>query len=171
MIRIAAVAAAIAVLSGCGYHVAGRGDLLPKTVKTIAVPAFGNVTTQHKLAERLPADITREFIARTRYTIVAEPDRADAVLTGAVVNQFAYTSVADPSTGRSTGVLVSVVIQVTLTERATGKVLFTRPGMEVRERYEISVDPKVYFDESEVAMQRLSRDVARSVVSAVLENF
>lgn len=171
MMRLAALAGAMAVLSGCGYHVAGRGDLLPKTIKTIAVPAFGNVTTQYKLAERLPADITREFIARTRYAIVAEPDRADAVLTGAVTNQFAYTSVADPASGRSTGVLVSVVIQVTLTERETGKVLFTRPGMEVRERYEISVDPKAYFDESEVAMQRLSRDVARSVVSAILENF
>jgi hypothetical protein len=43
--------------------------------------------------------------------------------------------------------------------------------MEVHERYEISVDPKAYFDESSVAVDRLARDVARSVVSAVLENF
>ncbi len=43
--------------------------------------------------------------------------------------------------------------------------------MDVRERYEVSVDPTVYFDESEVAMRRLSRDVAQTVVSAILENF
>lgn len=171
MTRIAAVLAVAALGSGCGYHVSGRADMLPKTIKTIAVPAWGNVTTRYKLAEALPADITREFISRTRYTIVAEPERADAVLAGAVVNQFAYPAVADPASGRATGMLVVVYLQVTLTERSTGAVLFTRPSMEVRERYEISVDPKAYFDESETAMQRLSRDVARSVVSAILEQF
>jgi hypothetical protein len=169
--RAAALLAILAMAPGCGYRVAGRGDLLPKTITTIAVPAFGNVTTRYKLAERLPADITREFLSRTRYAIVADPERADAVLTGAVVNQFAYPVVADPVSGRATGVLVSVVLQVTLTERATGAVLFSRPGIDFRERYEIAVDPQAYFDESEMAMQRLSRDVARSVVSAILENF
>ena len=58
-----------------------------------------------------------------------------------------------------------------LTDRTDNKVLLDRPHFEVRERYEISIDPRAYFDESDVALQRLSRDVARSVVSAVLENF
>jgi hypothetical protein len=58
-----------------------------------------------------------------------------------------------------------------LTDRASGKVLFTRPNMEVRERYEISIDQTQYFEESETALERLSRDVARSVVSAVLSGF
>jgi hypothetical protein len=166
-----ALLAAAALLAGCGYHVAGRGDLLPKAIKTIAVPAFSNVTTQYKLAERLPADITREFIERTRYRVVADPREADAVMGGAVTNFFSYPIVADPVTGRATGVQVVVVLQISLRERAGGTVLFDRPGMEVRERYEISVDPKAYFDESETAVMRLSRTVARSVVSAVLENF
>ena len=43
--------------------------------------------------------------------------------------------------------------------------------MTMRERYEISIDPRAYFDESEAAMLRVSRDAARSVVSAILENF
>ena len=72
---------------------------------------------------------------------------------------------------RRSGAQVIVILQVTLTDRSDGKVLFSRPNLEVRERYEISVDAKTYFEESDVAMDRLSRDVARSVVSAVLENF
>ena len=52
-----------------------------------------------------------------------------------------------------------------------GKVLFNRPNLEFRDRYEISVDPKQYLDESQAALSRLSRDVARTVVSAILENF
>jgi hypothetical protein len=157
--------------TGCGYHVAGRADLLPKQWKVIAVPAFGNVTTRYKLAERLPADVTRELISRTRYKVVADPSYADAILSGAVVNFLSYPTIFDPVSGRATGIQVIVVMQVTLTERVTGKVLYTRPNMEVRERYEISVDPKAYFDESDAALERLSKDAARALVSAVLEKF
>jgi hypothetical protein len=168
---MAAVLALLTALTSCGYRVAGRGDLLPPTVRSIAIPAFGNITPRYKLAERLPADIGREFINRTRYRVVANPEEADAVLRGSVASFSAFPTVADPASGRATGVMVVVVLQVSLTERATGRVLFQRPGMEVRERYEISIDPTAYFDESESAIQRLSRDAARSVVSAVLEDF
>lgn len=159
------------LVSGCGYHVAGRGDLLPKNIKTIAVPAFGNVTTRYMLSRLLSEDITREFIERTRYAVVADPGKADAVLTGTVVNAFAVPTTVDPVTGRATGIQAVVTLQLTLTDRATGKVLWNRPSADFRERYQIAIDPSQYFDESSTAMIRLSKDVARSVVSGVLEQF
>jgi hypothetical protein len=162
---------ALALATSCGYHVAGKANLIPKNIKTIAVPEWGNVTRRYKLSEGVTAEVTREFISRTKYHIVASPNQADAILTGAVINFFSYPTVFDPVTGRASGVEVIVVLQMKLTDRTTNKVLLDRPNFEVRERYEISVDPRAYFDESDVAVQRLCRDVARSVVSAVLENF
>ena len=50
MRRLAPVIALVILLSGCGYHVAGRGDLMPKTMKTISVQPFGNRTMLYKLA-------------------------------------------------------------------------------------------------------------------------
>jgi RNase P/RNase MRP subunit p29 len=158
-------------LAGCGYHVGGKADLLPKTVKTIAIPTFGNLTTRYKISDRLGSAISREFLTRTRYQIVADPNEADATLSGSVLNYVAFPTVVDQVTGRAAGVQISVMLQVNLTDRASGKVLFTRPNMEVRERYEISIDQAQYFEESETALERLSRDVARSVVSAVLSGF
>ena len=171
--RVAAAAALVlaALGAGCGYHLAGRADLMPKTIKTIAVPAFMNGTTRYKLARLLPSDITREFISRTRYAIVPDPADADAVLTGVLANFAAYPTVSDPVSGRATAVQVVVTLNLQLTERATGRVLFARNGTEFRERYEISLDPKAYFDESGTAVDRVSRDVARTVVTAILENF
>jgi hypothetical protein len=163
--------AALISLVSCGYHVGGKADLLPKRIKTIAVPAFGNVTVRYKVSDRLAAAITRELISRTRYQVVADPNQADAVLTGAVTNFMAYPTIFDPVTGRASGVQVILFMQVYLTDRSTGAAIFQRPQMEFRERYEISVDQRAYFDESDMAMDRLSRDVARSVVSAILENF
>ena len=167
--RLAPLALILAALAGCGYHVSGHGDLMPKTVKTIAIQPFGNLTTRYKLARTLPSDIGREFISRTRYKIVSDPNQADAVLTGTLNNFVAYPTIS--ANGRSTVVEAIVTLRVTLTNRATGAVLFTRNGAEFRERYEISIDPKAYFDESGTAMDRLSRSVARSVVSAILEAF
>jgi RNase P/RNase MRP subunit p29 len=164
-------AAAALFFASCGYHVAGRGSRLPTAVKTIAVPAFQNSTMRYKLSDQLTAAIARELIERTRYTVVADPNEADAVLTGAVLNFAAYPTVIDTATSRATGMLALVNLQVNLTERASGKLLFSRPAWEVRERYEISADPATYFEESGAAMERLSRDVARSVVSAILEDF
>ena len=157
--------------AGCGYHVAGRGDLLPRTIHTIAIPAFGNSTTRYRLTERMPAAIAREFIARTRYRVVTDMNTADAVLQGSVVTYNSYPVLFDPVTSRASTVQVSVYLDIMLRERATGTVLFSRSRMEFRERYEISVDQRAYFDESDAALDRLTADVARSMVSAILEKF
>lgn len=163
---------ALVFLPSCGYHVStGRATLLPKTIHTIAIPAFANVTTKYHISDALSAAITREFISRTRYQIISDPAQADAVLAGAVVNFFAFPAIFDASTGRATSVQALVILQVSLRERATGAILYNQPNLEFRERYTISVDSRAYFDESTIAMDRLSRDVARTVVSAILENF
>lgn len=158
-------------VSGCGYHVSGQGDLLPKTIKTIAVPAFGNATTRYQLARLLPEDIAREFISRTRYRVVADPAQADAVLTGTIGNAYAYPTTLDPTSGRATAAQMGVTMQLTLTDRATGMVIWSRPSYDFHERYEISLDPQKYFDESGPAMIRLSRDVAQDMVTSILEKF
>lgn len=159
------------LLSSCGYHVAGKAGLVPERIHTLAIPEFGNVTRRYKVSEGITNAVTREFISRTRFHIVADPSQAEAILTGAVINFLSYPTVVDPASGRAAGVQVVVILQVKLTDRSDNKVLFERQNFEVRERYEISIDPRAYFEESDVAMDRLSRDVARSVVSAVLENF
>ena len=165
-----ALALVALVLCGCGYRVAGHTDALPSTIQTIAVPAFGNVTNRYRLSERLPGAISREFLSRTRYKVIGDVDQADAVLRGAVTNYYSFPNVTDQTSGRAAGIQVTVVLQATLTDRA-GKVLFTRPAMEFRQRYEIAVDQTQYLEESDIALDRLSKDVARTLVSSVLEAF
>lgn len=172
MNRLASVATlGFALLcGGCGYRVAGRADALPKNIKTIAIPAFGNATTLYHLADRLPADITREFISRTRYRVVTDPAAADAVLRGSVLKYYSYATTLDPVTSRASSALISVSISLTLTDRVTGKVIYSR-NLDAHERYEVSPKSDTYFEESNAALGRISRDVARGAVSAILEKF
>lgn len=157
--------------SACGYHTAGHADLVPKTVHTIAIPAFSNQTVRYKLTDQLPQAIAREFIARTHYRIVSDVDTADAVLTGSVLTYTSFPTVFDPTTGRASAVEVHVTMRLELVERATGKKLYTRPNFEMRERYQISIDPAAFFEESDAALARASEQTAQQVVSSILDNF
>lgn len=171
------------MMTGCGYHVGGKADLLPKTLHTVYVPAFTNVSQRYTLTDRLPEAISREFIARTRYKPVPRIEDADAILRGAVTNYYAYPIISDPQTGRATSLQMGVTMQISLIDRLTGKVLYNRQGLDVRQRYEIAPvvantttsvplpTPNTYFDESEAGLERLSREVARTVISALLEAF
>ena len=159
-------------LGSCGYHVAGKADLVPKDVHTIAITPFTNASVKYKLSDSLPEAISREFITRTRYKPVNDPTQADAVLTGNVVRYVAYPTIINQATGRTSGLTIIVVLNVSLIERATGKVIFARPSYEAHQRYELSTtDNYQYFDESGAGLQRLSKDVARDLVTSILENF
>jgi Lipopolysaccharide-assembly len=157
--------------ASCGYHTSGHSNLLPKTAKTICIPAFANATVHYNVTDQLPEAIAKEFIARTRYHIVSDPDTADLVLRGTVLNYIAGVTVIDPVTGRGTAANLDVFLKIELTERATGKVLYSRPSMDARERFEVSENEQQYFDESGPAVERLAKFVAEQVVSAILTSF
>jgi hypothetical protein len=169
--RAAGLFVAAVLGASCGYHTGGHAELLPATAHTIAIPAFTNNTTRYKLTDELPEAIAREFAARTRYHIVSDPATADMVLTGTVLSYRASPTVYDPTTGRASAIELYAVLRVNLSERTTGKLLFSRPNYEVRERYQISVDPTAFFEESDSALARASKEVARLVVSSILDNF
>ena len=159
------------LLNACAYRFAATDTVVPKTVHTIAIPAFNNLTVRYKLTDQLPEAISREFLTRTRYKVVSDPNTADAILRGAVVNYAFFPTIFDPANGRAAYAELHVTLSVTLTERATGKVLFDRKNFDVRETYQISPNATQYFEESDPALKRAGQQVARSVVSAVLENF
>ncbi len=149
----------------------GKADLMPASVRTIAIPPFSNVSARYTLVDQLPQAIGREFSSRSRFVIVPKVQEADAVLQGAVNSASSLPTIYDPTSGKATSVAVFVTITVTLTDQKTGKILYSRPNWQIREDYQLAVDPHQFFDESGPALDRLCEDVARDVVSAVLENF
>ena len=76
----------IASAAGCGYHVAGRSNALPKSIHVIAVPALENKTTTYRIEQRLTAATVHEFLAKTTYRVISDPANGDAVLRGKVLS-------------------------------------------------------------------------------------
>jgi outer membrane lipopolysaccharide assembly protein LptE/RlpB len=170
--KIFALASVLLLLSGCGYHTTGsRSVKLPADVHTIAIPAFVNKTPQYKVEQLLTQALVREFVSRTNYHIVNDTSpEADATLSGIVTSASLNPVTYDSQTGRASSAMVTVGMNVVLTAR-NGDVLWQNPNYTFREQYQISREVSSFFEESNPALQRLSRDFARTLVSSVLEAY
>jgi outer membrane lipopolysaccharide assembly protein LptE/RlpB len=165
------LATVAAIAGGCGYHVAGRSDSLPKNIHVIAVPALENKTTSYRIEQRLTTATVHEFLVKTSYRVVADPAKGDAVLRGKVLSLEAAPLLFDTATGRATTMLVTVKCEITFEERETGKVLYHTDNFLFRNEYEISTDVKSFFEEQDPALDRLAQDFAARLVAAVTENY
>jgi outer membrane lipopolysaccharide assembly protein LptE/RlpB len=156
---------------GCGYHTGGHAVTLPTDLHTIAIPAFVNQTQTYKVEQQLTAAVVREMVTRTHYHIVnAENDEADATLHGTVLSTSSSPLTYDSQTGRASSVLVVVSMKVSLVDRQ-GKVLYENPSYLFREEYQVSHELSSFFEEDSPALERLSREFARTLVSNILEGF
>ncbi len=167
----APVALLCLALCGCGYHAAGKADLLPTDIQTIAIPDFQNLAQSYKLDQRITQAVVHEFLGRTRYHIVNSPGRgADATLIGKVLYSYVYPLTYDTQTGRVATVEVAIGASVTLSDRS-GRVLYTNANYSFQDQYQLSQDVAEFFQEESPALDRLSRDFARTLVSNILEGF
>ena len=147
--------------AGCGYHVAGHNNSLPKSIHVIAVPAMENKTTT--------------------YRVVSDPNASDAVLRGKIlsVEILPLTFISGPAGSeipssnnvQATSMLITMKCEITFTDRATGKVLFHTDNYVFRNEYELSSDIKTFFQESDPAFERMSQDFASRLVASVTENY
>jgi len=165
-----AIAPALMTL-GCGYHTAGKASRLPQGVHTIAIPTFVNQTQTYRIEQVLTEAVLREFNSRTNYRVSnALNDSADASLRGVVVSTSLVPVTYDSRTGRASSVLVTVNLNVNLADHK-GAVIFANPNYVFREQYQISLEISSFFEEESRAVERISRDFARTLVSNILEAY
>ena len=174
MNRLAAlmVLATLVSAAGCGYRVAGQTSrTLPPSIRTIAVPAFDNQTLTFKIEQALTTAVVHEFLTRTRYRVQASTEGSDATLRGTIKSIYSSPVLFNPESGRTTEVLLTVSLSIHLISNSTGESLFEANDWIYREPYQVSQDPAIYFGENQPALERLSRQVAGSLVSALMEGF
>jgi len=158
--------------SGCGYRMGSRAvPGLPRAIRSIAVPTFQNDTFRFKIEQTLTAAVIRELLTRTSYRVQSQEEGSDALLKGVVTAIYSSPIVFDPNSGRTTEVLITVSMRVTLEDAASHQVLYEANDLVYREPYQVSTDPATYFGEDQLAIERLSRRVAASLVSTLIGNF
>jgi hypothetical protein len=167
----------LAVLSqvSCGYSLAGRGSFLPAYIKRIGIPLFTNSTTVFNLDQRVTDKVRSEFIGRGKYTIVPEQTGVDAVLIGTITG-VTLTPAAFNQQQQATRYALAMNGSVEFKDLHTNKTLWANSSMSYREEFDVpaspnTLDTQTFFGQDANALDRLSNEFARALVSAILEAF
>jgi outer membrane lipopolysaccharide assembly protein LptE/RlpB len=137
-------------------------------VHRISVPLFENRTEQPEIAQRLTEQVTNEMIGRG--VTVGGAERADALLQG-TVNSYTSVPVGIGTDGRATRYEIVIQVQGELRDLRDETVLWKDEHFLFRRQYDVDPDEATSIDRSIVAIEQVSRDLARSMVAAILEGF
>ncbi len=161
--------------ASCGYALAGRGSFLPEYIKTLGIPMFGNATPYQSVEQVFTQKIRLEFQSSRRYTVVPSDEGVDGVVRGEIqsINLQPVGLNDQQLASRSR---VTVMVKVKFEDVKEGKTLWENPALSFSDEYELAnpssgQDVSAFVGNDRVAMDRLSTDFARSVVSAILEAF
>jgi hypothetical protein len=160
---------------GCGYSLAGRGSFLPAYVRTLGVPTFANHTVVFNLETMLTQKVRSEFIGRGKFQILPEATGVDALLSGEVVAVNIQPASFTPNQLASR-YAITMVAKIELRDMRENKVLWENPSVTFRQEYDATggravIDPAAFFQQDTNALERLSTEFARTIVSAILEAF
>jgi hypothetical protein len=142
---------------------------------TIGVPPFANRTPVFNLETQLTEKVRSEFIGRGKYKILPEPAGADAVLTGVVVSVTSEPT-AFNANNLASRFMLTMMANVELRDLKENKVLWQNPGLVFRQDYDVqtgtaALDPAAFFGQDTNALERMTTEFARTIVSAILEAF
>ena len=164
------------VSAGCGYALAGRGSFLPDYIRTVGIPQLENASTFFQVEQVLTEKIRTEFIGRGRYTVIPDAAGADAVITGAVTS-ISVQPVGFTEQQLASRYLFTLTMRVQFTDSATSQVLWSNDSLVFREEYELTtrsntaLEGSSFLSQERNAFDRISDDIARTVVTAILEAF
>jgi hypothetical protein len=170
-----ALAAGVGAAS-CGYALAGRGSFLPDYIRTLGIPMFGNATPYQTVEQVFTQKVRLEFQSSRRYTVVPSDEGVDGIVRGEITS-ISTTPVSLTDTQLASRYRVTVVVKIAFEDVTAQKTLWENPALSFSDEYELAnpgtsgADVSAFIGNERVAMDRMSTDFARSVVSAILEAF
>ena len=161
--------------SGCGYALTGHGAYLPSYIKIIGIPTFNNTTTVFNVETLLTQQVRSEFIGRGKYTVLPEAGNVDAQLIGEIGSITIQPASFTPNQLASR-YLITMTARIELRDMRANDVLWEDPAVVFTQEYEATsgkdaLDPAAFFGQDANALDRLSVEFARAIVSAILEAF
>ena len=162
-------------MPGCGYALAGHGSFLPAYIRTIGVPTFANRTVVFNIETMLTQKVRSEFIGRGKFQILPDASGVDALLTGEVTAVNIQPASFNPQQLASR-YAITMTARIELRDIRENKVLWENPSVMFRQEYDATggrtvIDPVAFFQQDTNALERMSTEFARTIVSAILEAF
>ena len=161
--------------SGCGYSLAGRGSFLPTYIQSVGIPQIINRTPFFDVEQILTEKVRGEFIGRGKYRITNDAT-GDAVLTAEVLG-IGVQPVGFTDQQLASRYLFTLQMKVAFTDARTNQLLWSNDALTFSQEYELAtrgntaIEGAAFLDQERSAFDRIANDIARTVVTAILEAF
>ena len=167
-------------LSGCGYHFREAGEPVGIDLESIAIPMITSSSSETGFEADFTGVIRREFINNSRIPVVSEQE-ADAVLTGRIYEISTTAVTYDISEQNISGRTVSyettgsrrlkIKLDVKLTDRNTGKIIWHDGEMSEDARFEVGADPLANRYNQQKALKEIAGLMAEKIYLKTLDRF
>lgn len=170
--EISLLLCAILICGACGYKVRGSAGKMPDGIESLGIPTFRNLTGQYRIEQIISSHVLKEFSLRTRVPVNSKSTGVDSVLMGDIVSirstpvTFGTQKIGSQTYGAT--FMISVEISAKLVRLKDSAVLWQNDGFVYREPYVMNANVRDFFSEENPALERLARDFAASLASAVL---
>jgi len=127
----------LAFAAGCGYQLAGTRIRAPGEVRSVSVGQFENHSREYGLDRKIAFALEREFFRRGQLRLEEEPTSGEALLTG-TIRHFTTHPVAFDADDEALQYEAELKVDVVLTRRSDGEVLWKASGLEAIEEYSVA---------------------------------
>ncbi|MFQ5586199.1 MAG: LPS assembly lipoprotein LptE [Thermodesulfobacteriota bacterium] len=157
-------------LSGCGYHIAGKGGSMPGGVTTLSIPFFQNHTQRPDVETVLTTAIVDEFI-NTASLQVVKGGEGEATLLGEI-HTYTLTPVSFDSTDVTQEYRLSIEVDLKLVRRSDEGILWERKGLTDYEDFKVTaLDVDATKAAEREALEKMAKDMARLIKEQMVEDF
>ena len=139
------------------------------------MPTFINRSVVFNLETMLTQKVRSEFIGRGKYQILPDSTGVDALLSGEVT-AVSITPSSFNAQQLASRYAITMTARIELRDMRENKVLWENPSVTFRQEYDATagrsaIDPAAFFQQDTNALERMSTEFARTIVSAILEAF
>jgi outer membrane lipopolysaccharide assembly protein LptE/RlpB len=172
LLLLAGAVLCLIALVGCGYHLVGTTSFLPPELDLLWVAQFQNTTDRADVEQRVTEAVVAELVRRGRFELVEDLEEAELHLRG-TIQSVRVGPVTFDDQGRATEYQMTLTAEVKLLDSTGEKpvVVWEDRAFSRRTSYAVDATAVDYFDRQTEALDEVSRDFARALVSAMLEGF
>lgn len=168
------------VFTGCGYHFRATGEPLGTELESLAIPLIESSSSNIGFEADFTRIIREEFISQGKVPIVPR-EEAQTILSGRIyeiwTEPLSYRIQQQTVSGVETTFEVTktrrlrLKLEMRLTERRTGEVIWQEQAMEERVIFAVSDDPLVTQFNQRIALEAVARELAKRIFLKTMERF
>ena len=182
------------LLPACGYTVIGQQTRVPGDIRSVAVGEFRNESRQQGLGKTLAFAVEREFYEHGTLPLRERSGEGEGLISG-TIREFKTRPVSFNSADEALQYEAKLVLDVVLTRRSDGAILWRGKRMQAIEDYSVNretvvpsssqfqqgtldfanladlTDIQLAETEKQRAIQRMVRSIARDVHDRILDDF